>query len=236
VTYISGPIRREQPVELDDVRFLRANTDRRIKITLPGPFTMSQQAEDAYYGDDEALAMDLAAAVNAEVADLFAAGADVVQLDEPYLQARPEKAHAFGVKVINRALEGITGTTALHSCFGYAHVVKTRMTAYPVLAELNDCLVDQISLEAVQAKLDLSALRELPDKTIILGVIGLGDPVAETAEIVAERIRAALELVPAERLILAPDCGMKYIPRPLADAKLRALVDGAAIVRAELAG
>lgn len=235
VPKIIGPIRRERPVEVGDVQFLRANTDRRIKITLPGPFTMSQQAEDAYYGDDEALAMDLAAAVNEEVADLFAAGADVVQLDEPYLQARPEKARAFAVRAIDRALQGITGTTALHSCFGYAHVVHNRMTAYPVLGELNNCAIDQISIEAAQPNLDLSALRELPDKTIVLGVIDLGDPQAETPDRVAARIRAALEVVPPERLVLAPDCGMKYLSRPVADAKLRSLVEGARIVRAELA-
>jgi 5-methyltetrahydropteroyltriglutamate--homocysteine methyltransferase len=236
VPRVTGPVRRTGAIELRDVQFLRANTDRAIKITLPGPFTMTQQAQNDHYADDAALAMDYAAAVNAELRDLKAAGADVVQLDEPYLQARPEKARAYGVKAINRALDGITGPTAIHLCFGYAHVVHQRPPAYAFLAELADCSVDQVSIETAQANLDLDVLRALGTKTIILGVISLGDPAIETPEIVAQRIRRAFAAVPPERIVAAPDCGMKYIPRATAFAKLKALADGAAIVRRELTG
>src|SRR5947209_15949608 len=234
VPRVIGPIHRLYPVEVRDVEFLRRNTVRRIKITVPGPFTVSQQAQNGYYRDEKALAMDIAAAVNEEIKSLQAAGADVVQIDEPYLQARPEQARAYGVAVINRALEGIEGPTALHLCFGYAAIVHTRPPQYSFLPELRECVVRQISIEAAQPRLDLSVLRQLADKTIIIGVLNLGDMEVETPEIVAGRIRSALQHVEPERLILAPDCGMKYLPREVAFGKLRALVDGARIVRQEL--
>jgi 5-methyltetrahydropteroyltriglutamate--homocysteine methyltransferase len=234
VPRVVGPIIRTRPMEVSDVEFLRRNTERPIKMTVPGPFTVTQQAQNDYYPDDKALALDLALAINAELKDLKAAGADVVQLDEPYLQARPDKAKAYGVEAINRALEGVEGPTALHMCFGYAAVVRDKPGQYAFLGELNDCIVQQVSIEAAQPRLELSALRDLRDKTIILGVLDLGDDQVETAEEVAGRIRAALEHVPPERLIPAPDCGMKYLPRDVAFGKLKALVDGAAIVRAEL--
>lgn len=234
VPRVVGPIRRTRPVEVRDLDFLRRNTDRRIKITVPGPFTVTQQAQNDYYPDDRALALDMAAAINEEIKDLFAAGADVVQIDEPYLQARPEKARAYGVEVINRALEGVQGTTALHMCFGYAAIVHDRPGQYAFLPELKDCAVQQISLEAAQPNLDLSMLSELPGKTIILGVLNLGDLRVETPEDVAARLRGALRYIEPERLIAAPDCGMKYLPRDIAFAKLLAMVAGAAIVRNEL--
>jgi 5-methyltetrahydropteroyltriglutamate--homocysteine methyltransferase len=217
------------------VKFLRANTDRPIKATLPGPFTMSQQAQDDHYHDEEAFAMALAEAVNAEVRDLFAAGADVVQLDEPYLQARSQKAERFAIKAINRALEGITGTTALHTCFGYAHIVHSRPNGYPFLEQLAGVSAKQISLESAQQNVDLSVLKSLRNKTLIVGVINLADesPV-EDVDVVAARIRKALEVVDADRLILAPDCGMKYLPREKAFGKLAALAKAAALVRGEL--
>ena len=236
VPRVAGPVRRRGPVERRDVEFLRANTDRAIKITLPGPFTMAQQAQNDYYADDAALAMAYAAAVNEELLDLKRAGADVVQLDEPYLQARPEKARAYGVAAINRALEGVPGPTAIHLCFGYAHVVHQRPAAYAFLTELADCAAQQISIETAQSNLDLEVLRRLPEKTIILGVISLGDAAVETPELVAARIRRALAVLPAERIVAAPDCGMKYVSRATAFGKLRALVEGAAIVRRELEG
>jgi 5-methyltetrahydropteroyltriglutamate--homocysteine methyltransferase len=219
---------------VDDLRFLRANTDRQIKMTVPGPFTMAQQAQNDHYADDRAAALAYADAVNEEVRDLFAAGADVVQLDEPYMAARPDVARRFAVEVVNRALEGVSGTTALHLCFGYAAIVHTRGTEYAFLAELADSSVQQISIEAAQPNLDLAVLDRLAVKTIILGVLNLGDPAVETADVVAERIRAALRHLPPERLIVAPDCGMKYLPRDVAEAKLRAMVDGARLVRNEL--
>jgi len=235
VPRVVGPIRRLRPVEVRDVKFLRANTDHLIKATLPGPFTMSQQAQDDYYKDDEALAMALAEVVNAEARDLFAAGADIVQLDEPYLQARAEKAARFAVKAINRALEGVRGTTALHTCFGYAHIVHNRPGGYPFIEPLADVNVAQISLESAQQKVDLSILKSLGKKKLIVGVIDLSDESAvETADIVAERLRDALRFVDADRLIAAPDCGMKYLPREKAFGKLAALAAGAAKVRAEL--
>ena len=235
VPRVVGPIRRSRPVEKRDVEFLRANTDRAIKATLPGPFTMSQQAQDDYYKDEEALAMALAEAVNEEVRDLFAAGADVVQLDEPYLQARAEKAARFAIKAINRALEGVTGTTALHTCFGYAHIVHNRPNGYPFLEPLADVAANQISMESAQQKVDLGVLRSLGGKTLIVGVIDLADDApVEDADTVAERIRGALKFVDAERLIVAPDCGMKYLPRAKAFGKLRAMVQATEKVRAEL--
>ena len=235
VPRVVGPIRRARPVEKRDVQFLRANTDRAIKATLPGPFTMSQQAQDDYYRDDEAFAMALAEAVNEEVRDLFAAGADVVQLDEPYLQARAEKAQRFAIKAINRAFHGITGTTALHTCFGYAHIVHNRPGGYPFLEPLADVDVRQISIESAQQKVDLGVLRSLGGKTLIVGVIDLSDesPV-EDVETLVRRIRNALQFVAPERLILAPDCGMKYLPREKAFGKLSALARAAERVRAEL--
>jgi len=235
VPRVVGPIRRLRPVEKRDVEFLRANTDRTIKATLPGPFTMSQQAQDDFYKDEAALAMALAEAVNEEVRDLFAAGADIVQLDEPYLQARSEKAQRFAIQAINRALEGIEGTTALHTCFGYAHIVHNRPNGYPFLEPLADTVAKQISMESAQQNVDLGILRSLGDKTLIVGVIDLADDApVEDADTVAARIRGALKFVAPERLMVAPDCGMKYLPRAKAFAKLRALAAGAAKVRAEL--
>jgi 5-methyltetrahydropteroyltriglutamate--homocysteine methyltransferase len=236
VPRVTGRVRRTRPVLADEVRFLRANTERRIKATLPGPFTMSQQAQDDCYGDEEGLAMDLATAVNAEVRDLFAAGADVVQIDEPYLQARPEKARRFALQVINRALEGVDGTTALHTCFGYAHIVHDRPHGYPFFEELADCYADQISLEAAQQSVDLAFLQSISRKTFIVGVLNLADgsPV-EAVETVVERIEAALRHVPADRLLVAPDCGMKYLPRTIAFGKLRTMVVAAHRVRARRA-
>ena len=235
VPRVVGPIRRTRPVEVRDVQFLRANTDRRIKATLPGPFTMSQQAQDDYYKDEGELAMALAAAVNGEIKDLFAAGADVVQIDEPYLQARSEKAKRFAIPAINRALEGIGGTTALHTCFGYAHIVHDRPNGYPFLEPLADTSVRQIAMESAQQNVDLAILDALRGKDLIVGVIDLADDSAvETADVVAERIRRALKHVEPEHLIVSPDCGMKYLPREKAFAKLRALVEGAAKVRAEI--
>jgi 5-methyltetrahydropteroyltriglutamate--homocysteine methyltransferase len=231
VPRVVGRIRRTRPVEVDDLRFLRSRTDRTIKITLPGPFTMSQQAVDEAYGDEAALAMDFAAAVNEEVHDLFAAGADIVQLDEPWLQARAEKARAFALPAIERALAGATGTTALHTCFGYAHIVHDRPPGYPFLAELGECAADVLAIEAAQPRLEPAVLEPIAHKTVIVGVLDLSDPAAETAEQVAGRIRTALRAVPAERLQVGPDCGMKYLPRELAFAKLRALVAGARSVR-----
>lgn len=234
VPRIAGPITRERPIEVDDVKFLRANTDRQIKITLPGPFTMTQQAQNDHYDTDEAAAMDYAAAVNEEVRDLFAAGADVVQLDEPYMQARPEIAKQYAVKAINRALEGIDGETAIHLCFGYAHVVHERPEGYSFLPELNDCLADQISIETAQSGIELGVLNSLPTKKIILGVLDLSTEEIETPETVAARIRRALDHIPPERILVAPDCGMKYMRRDIAFGKLKAMCDGAAIVRSEL--
>ena len=236
VPRVVGTISRTRPVEVDDLRFLRASTDRPVKITLPGPFTMSQQAANEAYENAADLALDLAVAVNEEIRDLFAAGADVVQIDEPWLQARAEEAREFAVATIDRAVEGIEGTTALHTCFGYAHVVTDKPSGYSFLAELNECAVDQIAIESAQPRLDLSILREIRDKTVILGVLDLSDDrPAETAAEVAARIEAALEYIEPERLQVAPDCGMKYLPRDVAFAKLRALVEGAEQVRGRLA-
>ncbi|EFH13666.1 5-methyltetrahydropteroyltriglutamate--homocysteine methyltransferase [Teichococcus cervicalis] len=236
VPRVIGPIRRREAVELRDVEFLVANTDRRTKITLPGPFTLSQQAADEHYRDEEAMAMDYAVAVNEEAKALKRAGVDVIQFDEPWMQARPEAAARFGVKVLNRALEGIEGDTVVHLCFGYAAVVKDKPSGYSFLPQLAECRAAQISIEAAQPRLDLGVLDALPGKTIMLGVLDLGDAAVETPEIVAERIRAALRRLPAERLVVAPDCGMKYLPRERAFGKLKAMVEGAAIVRRELAG
>jgi 5-methyltetrahydropteroyltriglutamate--homocysteine methyltransferase len=236
VPRVVGRIRRARPVEVDDLRFLRAHTDRPVKITLPGPFTMSRQAANEAYADEAELAMDLAVAVNEEIRDLFAAGADVVQIDEPWLQSRVDDAREYAVPAINRALEGIEGTTALHTCFGYAHVVSDKPPGYAFFTELNECAVDQIAIESAQPRLDLSILREIPEKTVILGVLDLADDApVETADQVATHIEAALQHIEAERLQVAPDCGMKYLPRDVAFAKLKALVAGARQVRERLA-
>jgi 5-methyltetrahydropteroyltriglutamate--homocysteine methyltransferase len=231
---VTGPVRRPAPVEAGHTAFLRANTAHRIKVTLPGPFTMSQQAQNDYYPDTETLAMDFASAVNEEIKDLFAAGADIVQLDEPWMEARPQAARDYGIRAVNRALEGTTGTTALHLCFGYAFAVASKPSRYSFLGELEQCSVQQISIEAAQPKLDLAVLSELPSKSVIVGVLDLGDPTVETADMVARRIEAALRYVPPQRLIVAPDCGMKYLPRATAFLKLKAMVQGAAMVRARL--
>ncbi|MFI5023597.1 MAG: uroporphyrinogen decarboxylase family protein [Alphaproteobacteria bacterium] len=237
VPRVSGPIRRRHAVEVRDVEFLRRNTERMIKITVPGPFTMSQQAQNDFYEDEEALIMDYAAAVNAELKDLKAAGADVVQIDEPYLQARAEKARKYAVSAIDRALDGIKGPTALHTCFGYAAIIHVKpKDGYPFLAELDACKVRQISIEAAEPHLPMDVLASLPHKEVILGVIDLNDMAVESPETVAGRIRAALKYAPPERLIIAPDCGMKYLPREVAFAKLSTMVEGTKIVRAELAG
>jgi len=233
VPRITGPIRRRRPVEVADVAFLRASTDRTIKITVPGPFTMAQQACNDYYGSTSDLALGYAEAVNEEVADLFAAGADIVQLDEPYLQARSEEARKYGIQVINRALDGITGTTAVHLCFGYAAIIHDRPSGYSFLPELADCACDQVSIETAQSGLDCSVLSALDGKTIILGVLNLGDEAVETPDQVAARVRRALPYVPAERLVLAPDCGMKYLPRRSAFGKLVSLRAAAGQLRAE---
>jgi 5-methyltetrahydropteroyltriglutamate--homocysteine methyltransferase len=222
-------------VETRDVEFLRSITDRRIKITVPGPFTMTQQAQNDHYADDRSLALAYAEAVNEELRDLKAAGADLVQIDEPYLQARPAPAREYALEAINRALDGIGGETVLHTCFGYAHIVHDRLPGYPFLEELADCSATHISLEAAQPDLDSELLRALPDKTIVLGVLDLGAAEVETPAVVAARIRRALEVLPPERLVAAPDCGMKYLPRERALAKLEAMVAGARLVSAELA-
>ena len=234
VPRIVAPIRRTRPIEIGDVRFLRRNTAKKIKITLPGPFTMTQQAQDDYYRDEEALAMAYAAAVNEEVRELKAAGADVVQLDEPFLQAYPHKARAFGVTAINRAIEGVKGTTAVHLCFGYGSMVKSKPSGYSFLPELEATRVDQVSVETAQSKLDCSMLAQLAEKSIVLGVLDLDDKTVETPAVVAERIRRALPFVAPQRLIVAPDCGLKYLPRDVAFAKMKAMVGGAAIVRREV--
>jgi len=234
VPRITGKIRRKHPVEVRDVQFLRANTDRAIKITVPGPFTMSQQAQNDFYKEEQELVLDYAAAVNEEIKDLFAAGADIVQIDEPYMQARPAKARQFGVNGLNAALDGVKGTTAVHICFGYAAIIHERPEGYSFLPELANTAVNQVSIETAQSDLDCKVLETLPGKTIILGVLDLSDMTVEAPETVAARIRRALPHVPAERIVLAPDCGLKYLPRPVAFAKMQAMVDGAKIVRAEL--
>src|SRR5215510_877504 len=234
VPRVAGKVRRKHPVEVNDVKFLRANTERTIKITVPGPFTMSQQAQNDFYKDEAEMALDYAAAVNAEIRDLFAAGADIVQIDEPYMQARPEKARAYGQKALTRALSGVKGTTAVHICFGYAAIIHQRPSGYSFLAELEESPANYVSIETAQSKLDCSVLKNLPSKTIILGVLDLSDMKVETPEVVAARIRRALPHVPAERLMIAPDCGLKYLPGDVAFGKMKAMVEGAAIVRHEL--
>jgi 5-methyltetrahydropteroyltriglutamate--homocysteine methyltransferase len=234
VPRVVGKISRRHPVEVCDLRFLRARTLRLIKITVPGPFTMSQQAQNEHYCNEAEMALDYAAAVNAEIKDLFAAGADIVQIDEPYMEAHPEKARRFGLASLERALDGVTGTTALHICFGYAALVPGRPARYSFLSELEASPVRQISIETAQSCLDCSALAKLPSKTIILGVLDLSSCEIETADVVAARIRRALPFLSPERLIIAPDCGLKYLPADVAFGKMQAMVEGAQKVRAEL--
>jgi 5-methyltetrahydropteroyltriglutamate--homocysteine methyltransferase len=234
VPRIVGKVRRKHPVEVRDIEFLRANTARTIKITVPGPFTMSQQAQNDFYKDEGEMALDYAAAVNAEIKDLFAAGADIVQVDEPYMQARPDKARQFGLKALNAALDGVSGTTAVHICFGYAAIIHVRPEGYSFLPEFANSPVQQVSVETAQSGLDCAVLEKLPGKTIILGTLDLSDMTIETPETVAGRIRRALPHVPAERIVVAPDCGLKYLPREVAYGKMCAMVEGAQIVRREL--
>ena len=239
VPRVVGPIRRRNAVGVDDVRFLKQHTDRLVKVTVPGPFTMAQQAQIDYYdGSRRLAAADYATALNGEIRDLFAAGADVVQVDEPYMQARPDEAREFGLEALNRALQGVSGATAVHICFGYAAIIHVRPgpEGYSFLPELAGCSCQQISIETAQSQLDCRVLQNLPDKKIILGVINLGTNEIETAEMVAARIRRALPYVKAENIIVAPDCGMKYLPRDVAIGKLESMVAGARIVRRELGG
>ena len=231
VPRIVGKIRRRHAVEVDDLKFLRAHTTRLTKITVPGPFTMLQQAQNDFYKSEEEAAMDYAAAVNEEIKDLFAAGADVVQIDEPYMQARPEKARRYGLMALNRALDGVTGTTAVHICFGYAAIIHERPSGYSFLPELTQCSCRQVSLETAQSRLDCSALAGLAGKQVMVGCIDLADPEVESAQTVVERIERALPYVKVENVILAPDCGMKYLPRERAVGKLRAMVEAAQILR-----
>ena len=233
VPRIVGKIRRRHAVEVEDLLFLKRHTARKTKITVPGPFTMSQQAQNDFYKSDEEAAMDYAVAVNAEIRDLFAAGADIVQIDEPYMQARPEKARQFGLKALNQALEGIRGETAVHICFGYAAIIHARPSGYSFLPELAGSPVRQISIETAQSKLDTSILQKLPGKKIMVGCIDLADMNVETPQQVAERVRKALKHVKAQDVILAPDCGMKYLPREVAYGKMKAMVEGAKLLRAE---
>jgi 5-methyltetrahydropteroyltriglutamate--homocysteine methyltransferase len=231
VPRVVAPISRPEPVQVADVRFLREHTDRTIKVTVPGPFTMSQQAQNDYYDSAEDLAYAYADAVNAEVRDLFVAGADIVQLDEPYLQARPEPARQYGLKALNRALDGVVGTTAVHLCFGYAAIIHERPSGYSFLPELADCTCDQISIETGQSNLDTSVLRGLTGKTIILGVIDLSDPAVESVDTVVGRVRRALPYVAEDKVVVATDCGMKYLPRDSAVGKMRAMAGAARILR-----
>jgi len=234
VPRIVAKVRRKYPVQVRDVQFLRANTDRKIKVTVPGPFTMSQQAQNDFYRDEQDMVLDYATAVNAEIKDLFAAGADIVQIDEPYMQARPETARKYGLRGLEAALDGVKGTTAIHICFGYAAIIHVRPTGYSFLPELARSPIQQISIETAQSDLDCSVLEKLPGKTIILGTLDLSDMKVETPDTVATRIRRALPYVPAERIVVAPDCGLKYLPRPIAFGKMRAMAEGAKIVRREL--
>jgi 5-methyltetrahydropteroyltriglutamate--homocysteine methyltransferase len=236
VPRVVGPVKRARPVEVADVQFLRANTDRRIKITVPGPFTMSQQAQNDYYESPAEMAMDYAAAVNEEIHDLFAAGADVVQVDEPYMQARPQPAEEYGLDALNRALDGATGETVVHLCFGYAAIIHERPPGYSFLPQLAACTANAISIETAQSELDCSVLATLPDKMILVGVLDLSTDIVEEPEVIADRIRRALEHHPAEQVVVAPDCGLKYLTRDVAYGKMCAMVAGADIVRTELTG
>ena len=233
VPRIVGRIRRLRPVEVADLKFLKAHTTRKTKITVPGPFTMLQQAQNDFYKSEEEAAMDYAAAVNEEIRDLFAAGADVVQIDEPYMQARPEKARQYGLAALNRALDGVQGTTCVHICFGYAAVIHARPSGYSFLPELSQCSCKQVSIETAQSRLDPAVFAKLPDKKIMVGCIDLSDMTVETPQQVVERIKKAMRVVPKENIILAPDCGMKYLPREVAQGKLAAMVEAARILRRE---
>jgi 5-methyltetrahydropteroyltriglutamate--homocysteine methyltransferase len=233
VPRVVGRIRRKHPVEVEDLLFLKKNTAKQVKMTVPGPFTMSQQAQNDFYKSEEEAAMDYAVAVNAEIGDLFAAGADIVQIDEPYMQARPEKARQYGLKALNRALEGVSGVTAVHICFGYAAIIHQRPSGYSFLPELAGCSCQQVSIETAQSNLDTAILEKLPGKKIMVGCIDLSDMAIETPQKVAERVRKALKHVKPEHVILAPDCGMKYLPREVAYGKMKAMVEGAKILRAE---
>jgi 5-methyltetrahydropteroyltriglutamate--homocysteine methyltransferase len=233
VPRIVGKIRRRHAVQVEDLKFLKSRTDRRVKITVPGPFTMTQQAQNDFYATEEEAAMDYAVAVNAEIRDLFAAGADYVQIDEPYLQARPAKAREYGLKALNRALEGIAEPTVVHICFGYAAIIHERPTGYSFLSELDACSCARLSIETAQSHLDCAVLETLPSKAFMIGAIDLSDPTVETPELVAERVRKALQYVSPERVMIAPDCGMKYLPREIAFEKMRSMVKGAEILRAE---
>jgi 5-methyltetrahydropteroyltriglutamate--homocysteine methyltransferase len=233
VPRIVGRIRRKRPVELEDLLFLKKHTSRKTKITVPGPFTMLQQAQNDFYKSEEEAAMDYAAAVNEEIRDLFAAGADIVQVDEPYMQARPEKARQYGLKALNRALENISGVTAVHICFGYAAIIHSRPSGYSFLPELAGCACKQVSIETAQSNLDCAVLEKLAGKKIMVGVINLDDMLVETPQQVLERAKRALEHLKPEDMILAPDCGMKYLPREVAYGKMKALVEGARLLRAE---
>lgn len=233
VPRIVGKIRRARPIEVEDLLFLKANTDRRVKITVPGPFTMLQQAQNDFYASEREAAMDYAAAMNEEIKDLFAHGADVVQIDEPYMQARPEKAREYGIDALNRALEGVQGTTAVHICFGYAAIIHERPTGYSFLPELARCGCNQVSVETAQSNLDCSVLPGLGDKQIMVGCLDLSDLTVESPEVIVQRIKKALAHIKPEQVILAPDCGMKYLPRDVADGKLQAMVKAAEILRSQ---
>ena len=235
VPRIVGKVRRVRPIEVEDLLFLKAHTTRKVKITVPGPFTMLQQAQNDFYASEEEAAMDYAAALNEEIKDLFAHGADVVQVDEPYMQARPEKARQYGIQALNRALDGVTGTTAVHICFGYAAIIHARPAGYSFLPEFALCTCKQVSIETAQSKLDCAVLEKLGDKQVMVGCLDLSDMAIESPLVVASRIKRALQYIRPEQVILAPDCGMKYLPRAVADGKLRAMVEGARILRAEFA-
>ena len=233
VPRIVGRIRRKHPVEVDDLKFLKRHTTRKTKITVPGPFTMAQQAQNDFYDSEEEAAMDYAAAVNEEIRDLFAAGADIVQIDEPYMQARPEKARQFGLKALNRALDGVTGETAVHICFGYAAIIHARPSGYSFLPEFAGCSCKQVSIETAQSNLDCAVLEKLAGKKIMVGVLNLDDMAVETPQQVVSRAKRAFPFVSKENLVLAPDCGMKYLPREVAYGKMKALVEGAKLLRAQ---
>jgi 5-methyltetrahydropteroyltriglutamate--homocysteine methyltransferase len=236
VPRVVGRIKRRNPVEVRDLKFLKSQTAKPVKMTVPGPFTMAQQAQNDFYGSEEEMALDYAGAVNEEIKDLFAAGCDVVQIDEPYMQARPDKARQFGVAALERALQGVTGTTAVHICFGYAAIIHERPTGYSFMPEFAKSSVQQISIETAQSNLDCSVLKTLADKTIILGVLDLSTHEIETPEVVAARIARALPYVDAKKIVVAPDCGLKYLPRAVAFGKMKAMADGARLARAKLAG
>ena len=236
VPRVVGKVRRLRPVQVGDLGFLKRHTRSTVKITVPGPFTMSQQAQNDFYTTEAELALDYAAAVNEEIQDLFAAGADIVQLDEPYMQARPEKARQFGLQALNRALQGVTGRTAVHICFGYAAIIHQRLSGYSFLPELAGCACRQVSVETAQSRLDCEVLAKLPGKQIMVGAIDLSDMTVESPETVANRVRRALQYVSPENVIIAPDCGMKYLPREVAFGKMRAMVEAAKILRKEFGG